>query len=507
MATATLNGKQEITIKDVGPISGTFHLDLSPGPGLYVLGGGKGVGKSHTIECVELLAGHQVQLSLHDGAFDGGVSGFGVSVPIGKQRLGRRKGEFEATALDQEKYTVEDITDPPIKDPVKADAHRIKALASIVRVKLQPADFYSLLGGRDNFEDILRTTDLSTDDPVVLMSRIKGAIDNAARFAESQTEREEGQAEACKAAAAGIDLNAESNPIKLAKAVDQAVAAQAKLETLYAESVRSRQQQDSASARLAKAKADYKGPSLGRAEAMVGQASNDHITQKMKVDELREQLRAAEIERDKAAARLAEANSALTAARQHAELIGQLEELIQQTGTPAPTQEQMTAAANLVAAARADQENGVRIRDAIEALEKRQQHLDAAEDLRLKAKQLRSAAASTFEVLSRAIQFDAVKIVATNAGPRLVYQHPVRGETPFSELSDGERVRATIDLLMPLFRAEPTRPGVFPIPQRLYQDLAPSDAAEIDEFARERGIFVFGARVDSGPLRCEKWEG
>lgn len=498
---AAVNGQQQrITIENVGPIDGSFPIDLN-GPGVYVLRGSKGHGKSTAIACVELLAGHKVNLSLHDGALDGRISGFGSTIPITKARFGKRQGDFEAAALDQEKFSISDITDPGIKDPKLADAHRIKAVASLARAKVAPADFYGLVGGQAEFDKIIRPAELAVDDPVLMVSRIKAAFDAAARSSESLADRAEGQAQSCAASIAGIDLDAPSDAAELAAAVDAAVADVSRLKTLAQESERASKLKADAAARLDKAKAAYAGPTVARAEAMVKQADNDHAVVLGRIADLRAQLQAAEKELIGANARQQQANAALTAARGHAELLSQLDDLIAGGDVAGPSAEEVEAANAALQTARASQEAGVRVRDAKRRIEDGNRHLEEAQAARLRAEQLRDAAKATFDVLMKAVKLDGVRIETVSDVPRLVVDHPRRGRTLFAELSDGERVRATIDLLAPMIGS----PGVFPISQRLFQDLPESDIRAIDAYAKTRGLYVFGAQVDDGPLRVERF--
>lgn len=503
-----LNGKHAptIEIENVGPIVGGFSIDLSPGPGLYILRGGMGCGKSHTLECIDLIAGHKVDISLRDGALGGKVAGFGSSFPVTRARIGKRKGEFEGISLDAEKFTLEDITDPPVKDPIKADAHRIKAIASMTRSKSEPAEYHRLAGGAEEFAALTKSVDLNTDDPVLLASRIKGAFDAAAKSAESLAEYAAGQAKAYEASTTGINLDAPSDAATLAEAVDAAVADRSRLATLEKEVERAVKLRLDAKSKLDKTRTSYEGPTVARAEAMQKQADAEVTTCVGKVAELRAALQQAEVDRDKAQARLASANAAVLSARQHAELTAQLEELIERDTATLPSEDEIEASDKALAAARAAQELGVRVRDAKKKLIDAQNKSEESEWQKARAETLRNAAKQTFNILMKSVKLDSVRVQTINDVPRLVYEHPVRGETLFSDLSDGERVCATIDLLLPTIDTS-ERPGLIAIPQRLFQDLAPSYRDQINEYAREHGIFCFGALVDDGALRVEAMSG
>ena len=128
----------KVELTNVGPIEGTFEFKLN-GPGLYELRGGSGTGKSTVISALGMLSGHKVDLTLHDGAFNGDVKGFGVIVPVGSRK--RRKGELEASTLEAENFDLTDIIDPNGKTQATRDGVRIKALAALSGLELTADDF------------------------------------------------------------------------------------------------------------------------------------------------------------------------------------------------------------------------------------------------------------------------------------------------------------------------------------------------------------------------------
>jgi len=82
----------------------------------------------------------------------------------------------------------------------------------------------------------------------------------------------------------------------------------------------------------------------------------------------------------------------------------------------------------------------------------------------------------------------------------LFVEHPRRGKTLFDRvngLSDGERVDFTLRELLPHIKS----PGLLPIPQRVWQDLQPTDRKDLHALAVDKGLYLFGAQVDDGELR------
>lgn len=109
-------------------------------------------------------------------------------------------------------------------------------------------------------------------------------------------------------------------------------------------------------------------------------------------------------------------------------------------------------------------------------------------------------AAKVFECLAQSLNTKYLQILPVDGNPRLFVKHPTRGRTAFDQvngLSDGERVDFTLKELLPYIES----PGLLPIPQRVWQDLQPSDREELHALAVEKGLYLFGAQVDDGDLR------
>lgn len=506
MSTATMEPKR-VEIVNVGPINRTFPIELD-GPGVYELKGSKGAGKSTIIRCVEsLISGHAVDLTVTDGELDGSVKGFGRVVPIGGRK--RARGDFEADALDSERFSINDITDPPVKNPAAADAHAIKALASLTRAKADVAAYYDLVGGQAAFEELVAKAKTETEDPVLLASRIKEAFDAAARLQESKRDTETGHAQSCQEAAQGIDLNGPFDASELAGAAERAAARVQELESQRQAAERAHRESEDGKRRLAAAKEGYKGPTVEQARESLDGCRSDLKVANQQCERLRAELRDAE-----SMERIAEANEksaakALEAAEQNARLIQQLETHIdRQSAIPNPEPDEIEAARQALESARSAQEQGVRIRDARKSLEKAERHLKAAEDAGNRAEQLRNAARGAFDVLTRSVHLDGLRIESVSGDPRLVVEHPNRKgrKTLFSELSDGERTLTAMRLLTRFLGDNADgRPIVFPVSQRLWQDLPASDRKAIDVEAKRIGCFVFAGLVDDGELRVERY--
>jgi len=493
MATAEMT---EVKLENVGPINGEFKIHLD-GPGLYELRGSKGRGKTTALSALSLISGHKVALTVHDGELSGSVEGFGVVAPVGSRKKSR--GECSVDTLDTEKFDLVDLIDPDGKTPETRDSVRIKALASLINLKLEPSDYYDLVGGQTEFEELGVA---ETDDPVLFASRVKAALDKAAKQKEDYSKTEVGHAKALEEQASGVDLNAESDPESLADAVDKASADLTALEQQAKAALEAIENTKRAKERLYIAQESYDGPPVTEAQA-VRDAKQQELNEAL---ELKQQLEL-QLQRAKEslAAKQGEYNetvAVLAAAEQHAADIQRWKDSIGDPVEPVP-QEKIEAAKVAKQKARDSHEAGVRIRDAKKAAAQAQSHKAAAVDADAQASDLRGAASEVFGILTEKLRTSVIRIEQVAGSPRLVVDHPDRGKTLFDQvdgLSDGERVRASIDELLPLVKS----PGLFAIPQRTYQDLPPTDREQLAAYANENGLYLFGAQVTDGDLSVVK---
>jgi energy-coupling factor transporter ATP-binding protein EcfA2 len=489
--------QQSIEFDNSGPIKGTFKIDLD-GPGLYELNGSKGTGKTTVLNAIAMLAGHKVQLTVHDGELSGKVEGFGVVVPLGSKK--RPRGECELDTLDSEKFDLIDLIDPDGKTPETRDSVRIKALSSITNLSLKPADFYHLTGGQKSFDELAIK---ETDDPVLYASRVKAAIDNLAKLKEEYAKTEKGHAKGLEERVGDVDLTGEDDARVLADAVDQATS---HLSSLLEQSKHAEQLAHAAGEareRLEEARESYQGPSVQAAKLSLNARHSDVELAQDQVDMLTRALADAKEELATAGGKFAEAQETLMRAEQHDEDIRRWEETLAQSDFVAPTIDQIEEARTAKEVARRDQEQGVRIRDAKQAAQSAKVHKQAAIGAMSDADQYRAAAGQVFDVLTTKLQTKVIRVESVAGSPRLVVKHPKRGKCLFDQdngLSDGERVKAVIDELLPHLKS----PGLFEIPQRIYQDLPPADRKELAAYGKKKKVFIFGAQVTDGELAVKK---
>lgn len=484
----------KIEISEAGPIEGTFEIDLSAGPGVYEFRGRRGTGKTTAISSIDWLAGHKVDITLHDGAISGKVEGFGVVAPVGGKK--RRKGDFELDTIDAEKFSVTDILDPQGKTPEVRDATRIKAIAVLSECKADQKLYYDLAGGQKAFDAL--GIDVS-DDPVVLATRIKTAYDKVARAKENTAEAEAAHAAPLEHVPDGLNLNGESRLDVLGKARDEARDTFKQLSLERSSGIEKEQTIAEAKERLKAAKAAYTGPTVPDAARLEEEAIEKGKQARARVSELERQLSEARSALEVCTAEYNAARKVVEAAGSHAAAIASLESLASET-VDYPEQSAVDAAGKAVDEATAAYDTGVRIRDVKQNQAKANGHRADEKAARKAAEEARNRAGKVFDVLAQSLKTKHLQIQSVDGNPRLFVKHPKRGKTLFDQvngLSDGERVDFTLKELIPHIES----PGLLPIPQRVWQDLQPSDRENLHRLAVDKGLYLFGAQVDDGDLR------
>ena len=485
---------QTIDVTDAGPIEGTFPIDLSPGPGVYEFRGRRGSGKSTLLYSIDWIAGHKVDITLHDGALSGKIEGFGVVAPIGGHR--RRKGECEVDTIDAEKFSLTDLIDPAGKTPEVRDATRIKALAVLSETKADTALYYHLAGGPTHFDELGIPLTL---DPVLLATRVKSAFDKEAKAKQNTADAEAGHAASLEVVPDGLDMTEESDLSVLGGLRDRFRDDVQTMKSDRETGLKAEQEASLANVQLATLKEKYDGPTTKEAVNDRAVLGMKEAAARMAVDELTRQLAEATKARDAITADVELAAQKCQTAKQHGEAVT----LLQATASQAPdysSEEQIEDAEQVVADATESYYQGLRIHDVKQNQRKAKAHRDAEKEAEKEAASARNKAGDVFDILAASLHTTHLQIKSVDGNPRLFVEHPKRGLCAFDRvngLSDGERVDYTLRELLPHIKS----PGLLPIPQRVWQDLQPADRKRLHEFAVEKKLFLFGAQVSEGDLR------
>jgi len=488
-----------IEVTNSGPIEGTFSIDLSHGPGAYEFRGRRGTGKTTLISSIDWLAGHKIDVTLHDGAIAGKVAGFGVVAPIGGRK--RRKGEMELDTIDAEKFSLGDLIDPPGKTPDVRDKQRIKAIAVLSGTTAEPKLYHELAGGKSGFAALGIAT---TVDPVLLATRIKDVFDKQAREAQRTAEAEARHAEPLEHVPDDLDISQSCDLESLGQTRDDVRDTLQKVRSEREHGLRRESQIRAAAERLEAIEADYDGPSVEDAEAAGFKAKKALEDATVSVAKLKQQL--ADAQKDAAVCenQYQSAKATYSAAKSHEAAVSELRQTASETVTY-PTEEEIVSLETAVQVATESYDQGVRLRDVLRNREQAKAHRRAAEAAEKESIEAKNKAGQVFDVLAHSLTTEHLQIQPVDGNPRLFVTHPRRGRCAFDQvngLSDGERVDYALRELLPHIDS----PGLLPIPQRVWQDLQPSDRKSLHELAVAKNLYLFGAQVDDGELRVQ-WLG
>lgn len=484
----------KIEITNSGPIEGTFAVDLSKGPGAYEFRGARGTGKTTCISSIDWLAGHKVDITLHDGELSGRIEGFGVVVPVGGKK--RRKGEFELDTIDAEKFSLTDLVDPPGKTPEVRDAHAIKALAVLSEAKADVSLYYDLAGGQAAFDALGIQV---TTDPVLLATRIKAAFDKLARERENTAEAERKHAAPLEHVPEDLDVNESSDLAELGSVRDKARDEFQRMKTERQNGMDREREIGAAKLRLETVRKEYNGPTTDEAASILSAALESEAVANEKIETLERELEKARVVAECATESRVAAGHTFEAAKSYASAVEELESIASQEVTY-PDESAISEALTAVENSTQAYDRGVRIRDVKQNLAKATAHQDAAKAAEKAADEARNKAGQVFDILAQSLHTKHLQILPMDGSPRLFVEHPKRGRTAFDRvngLSDGERVDYTLRELLPHIEA----PGLLPIPQRIWQDLQPTDRKHLHELGAKEGLYLFGAQVDDGELR------
>ncbi len=485
---------QTIDVTDAGPIEGTFPIDLSPGPGVYEFRGRRGSGKSTLLYSIDWIAGHKVDITLHDGALSGKIEGFGVVAPIGGHR--RRKGECEVDTIDAEKFSLTDLIDPAGKTPEVRDATRIKALAVLSETKADTALYYHLAGGPTHFDELGIPLTL---DPVLLATRVKSAFDKEAKAKQNTADAEAGHAAPLEVVPDGLDMTGESDLSVLGQARDVARDRLQGWKTDRENGITTEAESTEAKERLAAVQSGYSGPTVEDARGACQAAVDAVAKAKDRVAKLERELERAHIDVETCRTVHVAESQTLEAAHSHAAAVEGLQVTASQS-VEYPEASAIEEAGVAVEEATEAYDRGIRIHDVKQNQRKAKAHRATAMSAEKEAASARNKAGDVFDILAASLQTTHLQIKSVDGNPRLFVEHPKRDLCAFDRvngLSDGERVDYTLRELLPHIKS----PGLLPIPQRVWQDLQPADRKRLHELAVEKSLFVFGAQVSEGELR------
>lgn len=494
---------REISIKNIGPIT-EFEYELGDF-GVHVLRGKQGAGKTTCLRAVELAVNGRsdVGLTKRDGAQRGEVSIAGHVIRI--QKVIREEGDLSVDGLGD--ISIAELHSPKFKNAATRDQHRIRTLVRLAGVEADVQLFREQLGER--FDAIVPVDSLKTDDLVEMAARVKRAYESEAQRVEKRVETEQANARAQAAIAEVIDIERPHDESELqddlARAMQTESARKAELDAL----VKAKYEARTAGKRAAEARDKLDelggGATVAEATAKLEVENGNLAAVDSQIERFEAKLREAKQARREVLTKRDAAEAALEAAKREEALYAELHAIIDAASSLVPPDEdeietaetQLNDAKVEVAAAKSAITEGAKIRAAIAAKSKSDEHMAAANKLSTEARRLRGAAADTFSVLTNAIariNDCPLRVALSDEGdPRLVLETDRSEAEPFDELSDGLK-------WLHVVRIAASANRLIVLSQSAFGELSPSSKAYLDKLAKEHKCWVLSAEADDCEL-------
>ena len=501
--------EREIVLTNPGAVD-QLVLKVTPGRITEVLGD-NGVGKSTVLNEVDAaVTGRKPKTTVHDGAKKATVECFGIKMTLGKSR--RRKGEIEVVSFD-DRYGLYDILEPPFKDEGARESHRIKALAYLMNLAVEAAkEKLQTLLSPDEFKAIVTQATLEKSDIVAVAKGVKADIEKKARDYETQRDNLIQRSKEKRALADDVDVEKQHDTKALQDAVESAISKRQELRTkkeAAETSANARRRTEAAVAGLrastpdvAKRKADMEAAVAAQALSFANADKAAHLVENLErqLAQAKKDLEVADESHLKSADALANAKCYLQEAEQHEADLQALENdlaELKSKETDEPTLEELQQVELDLQAAREANDNGVLIRQALEAIKEADRLKEESKDRDKHAERMREAAKGTDEVLTEMLleATDKFKI----QGGTLMAEHPKRGWVDFDAgFSDGQKARVVIPMLL-----ERIPDLVLTIPQRVYQGISPNGRKELAAVVAETNAMCIAGQVADGELRSD----
>lgn len=482
-----------IDIQNIGPVE-EFSAELKPG--ITVLKGPQGVGKTTILRTVELVTTGDVsgKLTKRDGSKVGEATVAGKTLKI--NRAVRVDPDSELTVEGLGDCDLAAIHTPKFEKAETRDADRIKQLVRLAGIESS----FDLFNGLIPQDVSIDPDDVLSDDLVVMAGKVKREIDKVALAAEKESEKDAATAKAKLDAIKGLDLSKDPDTDALRQAWNSAIATESTLKANAAAATNAAQQAVQAKAKLdealSKQATSVDDALAAQSRAYVARKEADDLVASLKL-----QLTAAEDASKDAKAKADAADDALKQATLHAQTIESLRQSLASTVT-GPTEEELKLATVNKDKAEYAYNEGIRIKDALKVEKEARAANDAAKVHAKRAEKLREAATKCFKVVTDAIGKipDCPLFVREIDGfPRLCLKTDRSEAEPFDELSDGERWK----ILIPLATA-PNR--VVTLSQAGFGELQPANRTLLHNLVAERGGYLLTAQADDGELRAETYK-
>jgi hypothetical protein len=499
----TKDSKPDMVLDDIGPIE-HMEFSLPDGGGIVVFRGRNGVGKTHALDAIDKMTTGRGGASVRDHQKRGVVSGLGMKLFVGGNT--RRKGELSVEVLDSA-LSLADLVDPHLKSVAAADAKRIKTLVALSGAK-PDIELFRTLVDDDTFENHVAPAATKADDLISQAASVKRSIESATRVVEKLRDKAKADAEAHNMAVGDVDLSDVPDETGLRTALQDAMMTRSRL-------IAERDAADAVSdaihkarTELAESKGSYAGPTVEAAELAFTRADTAEADAETQYGIAKKAERVAIDVANKAAEvlklrkqELHAANAAVGSAVSHqADIDGWQTTIDDSEALPSPTAAAISEASDTLTEAQ-DEYDRIAEYNILKASQDRAAEATAEYEARkAEAEQLREAARGTDDVLSDVVAGLGIGIELKVEADRL-YVDTTRGQTPFCELSMGERWRLAIDVAVAVAPSQ----ALFPVPQEGWEGLDPINRQEVLTALKEHGVWILTAEAsgDDGIVAAE----
>lgn len=499
---------REIRVKNVGPIP-RFTFTVPEKGGVVRLTGDNGIGKSILLDAVQSLVTKTGSLPVKDGTESASIEGLGATLRVA--RKASRGGELVFESVSS-KFSVADFIDPGIDDAEAADAARVRSLIGLLGLKAD-VGLFKRIATEKTISLIARPETLKKTDLLELAKGLKRDFEAAARTAGDTADNLLQKAAARAAVADGIDLEEETDAQILQQLFESAMN-QRNAITASADAYRAAVAASAEAAEaIGKLKEPAPAPDKAELESAVQSAKSRFVGAEQSVKNLEADLARLQAALAEARSTLAlaakDVESASTAQRLAAgaesakELyraeLSRLQAIVANVPVPVPA-EQIEAAECGVSVARQAIERAEVVRNAKRAIAEAEKLRSESRDSRALYETHSEAAKGIESILSEQIAVSVPGRLAMRAG-RLVTPTERGPETPLGELSEGERVRFTLELLIPLLKAK-TKYPLLVIPQENWESLQPTSRRLIESLVHGTDVVILAAECADGELQA-----
>lgn len=480
--------RREYKLTNIGCIA---DLAIKLEPGVNILRGRNGAGKTTASNAIARATGAEVSLEKRDGSPRGEVTGPGVTLKIGAAT--RQTGEPDVSLVDT--GALGTLIDPGVADPEAADRARLRALLRLVRLEVTREQVLTLAGGDEVIADaaLAKIKDRHVSDLLRGAEQVREVAFELARALEAECERLSGVAEtrAAEVAAIRTELGTieGTEPEEARQALQDAAARHRELTIHHEARVALEAQQ----AEVRETLGDR--PDAAAARAVADASAEAERALAIKVGKMREELAAAQAEWD-AASRQTVSDSATANRTDFAAAAWDRRREILDRVVEGPSRGDVNAAEHAMAAARAALEIAEKAAQARAAralaAEASTQHREKGEA----AKAAREAATTVWDRLGDILADSPARDLRVVDG-RLEARVDGQWFDWASRMSHGQRVTAALRLVIAAF------PGrALPLEDQFWLRLQPERKREFAEAVAAAGLYLVTEEPDDGDLRC-----